>query len=101
MSFPRRNITLFLIGAAVVIALLAGLSLPEIKGAASPGDTTANYIIYWDVVASGGPPLTSSHYVMHSTTGQPAIGTLSSAHYTLHSGYWYNNLYMYIPSIYK
>lgn len=100
MSFPRR-ILLLLMGAAVLIALLVGLSFPGTKAVANPEDTTANYILFWDVVASGGPPLTSTHYIMLSTTGQPVIGTAKSAHYSLHSGYWYNNLYVYLPSIAK
>jgi len=100
MSIPRR-ILLLLIGAAVLTALLVGLRLPATKAFADPNGTSANYNLFWDVVASGGPPLTSTHYIMYSTAGQPGIGTSNSAHYALHSGYWFNNPYIYLPMLIK
>jgi hypothetical protein len=101
MSSSRR-ILLLVLGAALLVALLVGLSLPRIRAVADSESTVDANKIFWDVVASGGSTITSAHYIMHSTAGQPVIGTMASTHYILHSGYWYTSKpFLFLPIIEK
>ena len=101
MSLSRRDILMLLIGVSMVLALVVGLAFPGTRGVASSSNPDAAYSLFWQVVASGGTPLTSTHYTMRSTAGQAAIGNLSSAHYKLHSGFWYSYIRLYLPTVKK
>jgi len=67
--------------------------------------SSANYAIDWDVMASGGGPISSTSYSMNSTIGQAVIGSKSSTNYQLGSGYWPGGveylLRVYLPIILK
>jgi hypothetical protein len=46
--------------------------------------------INWDVISSGGGPMTSTNFMLDGTIGQTVAGPSSSTNFVLNSGYWQN-----------
>jgi hypothetical protein len=51
-------------------------------------NTSINYSLAPDVIASGGQNTSSANYSMNSTLGQPMIGSSNSTDYAACNGYW-------------
>jgi hypothetical protein len=62
----------------------------------SPG-----YAIHWDVMGSGGQPVTSASHALRGTIGQASIGFGSNTGYELCAGYWCGAMveYVYLPVV--
>ena len=88
-----------IIGALVVLYLLAGMALAM---------SSANYRLDWftPLTSGGGGSASSTNYAVNLTMGQAAIGGSSSANYTAGLGYWYGygveqSFQVYLPVVIK
>lgn len=72
--------TAITVAAIVASLLLGGMVLAQ---------SSANFSLWWHVIAGGGDQSASAGYAVSSSIGQPAIGALSSASHRLGAGYWY------------
>jgi hypothetical protein len=68
------------LAAAFLCILLLAVPVPAME--------SDNYAINWDVMGSGGGPVSSASYALYATIGQAAIDSKSSTTYGLCSGYW-------------
>ena len=59
-------------------------SLPKTNG------PRAGEQINWDVLASGGGPMSSANFLLDGTLGQMVAGPSTSTNFTLNAGYWQN-----------
>jgi hypothetical protein len=71
--------TVFLLLTLVVLLMLASITL---------ANTSANYTLTPDVIASGGQAAASTNYSFVATVGQPLIGASNSASYSTCVGFW-------------
>ncbi len=62
-----------------------GLQMPQTSNGPRAGEQ-----INWDVIASGGGPMSSTNFVLDGTLGQPIAGESSSPNFALNAGYWQN-----------
>jgi hypothetical protein len=68
--------------AAIVLAGILLLVSP------TPAMESDHYAINWDLIGSGGGPISSTSYALNATIGQASIGFKSSSNYDLCSGFW-------------
>lgn len=78
----KRGLSLFLI--------LAGL----VVGPAVLAQTSANYDLSWQVIASSGGRSSSANYVVNGTIGQSMASPAQAfgANYLVNSGFWYGGV---------
>jgi|GEM_PF-804533 len=75
---------------AALLALLLGAVIANAQtgdGASPPLST--GYDLSWQVLSSGGGPMSSSNYALNGTIGQAAIGSAESTNHEVGAGYWY------------
>ena len=71
-----------LVAAAVLVvcfALLSSLTLAQ---------SSANFGLWWHLIAGGGGRSTSSSYAVSGSIGQPLVGASGNAGYGLRGGFW-------------
>lgn len=56
----------------------------------SPNAPRAGEQINWDVIASGGGPMSSASFILNGTLGQVVAGESSSPNFALNAGFWQN-----------
>lgn len=72
-------------GVPVDIMQRLGLQLQQTSNGPRAGEQ-----INWDVIASGGGPMSSANFILDGTLGQPVAGESSSPNFALNAGYWQN-----------
>lgn len=76
---------------AAEAAASAGIINPESNpDVQTPNAPRAGEEINWDVIASGGGPMSSASFILNGTIGQAIAGESTSPNFALNAGFWQN-----------